>query len=94
MPTVHFEPLMLTGRVYYAGSYEDKSPFAAVFTVQLLSGGRAHLSAAHGAITPEAARVIAQKLQEEWGVTRLDMERHRRPVDVDVGRVSGFGDLE
>lgn len=93
MAIVHLEPTTLIGRVYYAGSYEDRSPFDAVFTVLLLGEGRAKVMAAHGKIDLRAYGAIARALREQHGVMKCEMERHGRPVDVDVGRASDFGAL-
>ena len=92
-PTVHFEPITLVGRVYYNGTYENRDPFDAVFSVLLLGEGRAKVMAAHGRIDIRAYGQIARQLRAEWGVTHVDLERHGRPVEVRVDRASAFGDV-
>ena len=93
MAQVHLEPVTLIGRVYENGSYEQRSPFAAVFTVLLLGGGKAKLMAAHGHIGLRACGEIARQLRANYGVTALEMERHGRQISVDADRPSDFGAL-
>lgn len=93
-PTVHFEPVTLIGRVYYDGTYENRDPFDAVFSVLLLGEGRAKVMAAHGKINVRAYGQIARQLKSEWGVTRVELERHGHAAEVNVERASGFGGLD
>ena len=101
LPTVHFEPVQiegavrpfLVGRVYYQGSYEEKSAFDAVFLVILRGDGTAFVMAAHGRFNFRAYAAIARRLLDDWGVARCDMTRHGKPLEVDTARASGFGEL-
>lgn len=93
MVQVNLEPVTLIGRVYETGSFEERSPFAAVFTVMLLGGGKAKLMAAHGHIDIKACGEIARQLRANYGVTALEMERHGRQISVGADRPSDFGNL-
>lgn len=92
MTTVHLDPTILVGRVYYGdGGFEDRTPFDAVFTAVLLGDGKAKLIAAHGTITRKAYGVIARALRDQYGVTQCDMERRGKPITVSTDRASDFG---
>lgn len=91
--TVHLEVTQAVGRVYYHGNFEGRDPFHAVFNVLFTGAGTAKLIAAHGTIDMRAARLIAQELRVKFGVTKLQMERHGRDIEVDADRVSNFIDL-
>ena len=93
MATVHFEVTQAIGRVYYHGTYENRDPFHAVFTVLFLGACKAKVMAAHGTIDVRAAREIAVALRKQFGVTHLEMERHGRDIEVRADRASGFMDL-
>lgn len=102
MTTVHLEPVQiegavrpfLVGRVYESGSFEARSPFAAVFLIILEGAGRAYAMAAHGKISIRAYGIAARLLRDDWGVQHVDMSRHRRTVEIGVGRASDFGGLD
>lgn len=93
MVQVHLEPITLIGRVYETGSFEQRSPFDAVFTVMLLGDGKAKLMAAHGHLGIRACGEIARQLRAQYGITALEMERHGRQISVAADRPSDFGTL-
>lgn len=101
MTTVHLEEVPIDGarfnplicRLYYSGSFEELTPFDAVFFVVRRADHTAYMMGAHGKITVRAYGAIARKLHDEYGITRCDMQRHGKEISVDTARASGFGDL-
>lgn len=85
--SVHLEPITLVGRVYEDGSFEERSPYCAVFSVLLLGEGRARVIAAHGKMGPAACAELARQLHEDWGVAQMEIERHGRQVTIDAARL-------
>jgi len=86
---IHFEPIELIGRIFYTeGSYEERTPFDTVFNITLISPNIAFLRAAKGIITHRAYTLIAQKLQKEYKVKTVQMERDGEIVSITLNRIT------
>ena len=73
--TIHFKPILSTVRFFDDGSYEEKTPFKAVATVQFINDDEAFISGLHGTITRADMREVFEELAK-MGIKVVRYERH------------------
>ncbi|MFY0656342.1 MAG: hypothetical protein JXR12_06300 [Neptunomonas phycophila] len=73
--TIHFKPLLSTVRFFQNGSYDEKTPFHAVATVQFINDEEAFICGLHGSITRADMKELFKELAE-MGITVVRYERH------------------
>lgn len=62
---MHVEPILLTVRWYNDGeSFEQKSPYAAIATIQILNSDTAFISGLHGTVTRKRVYELAKWFKE------------------------------
>ena len=87
----HAQTTRLTVRLYDQGAtYAEKAPFRAVAQVDLRGNGVAYIHAALADGRPVSAsewRSLARMLRDDWGVMRIESDRHGKQTVFDAVRV-------
>ncbi len=72
---IHIKPVLSHIRFFPEGSYDDRTPYSAIATVQFINDDEAFISGLHGTITRAEMRAVFKELSN-MGITVVRYERH------------------
>ena len=73
--TIHFKPTLAQIRFFETGSYEERTPFKAIATVQFINDVEAFISGLNGTVTRADMIEVFRQLKA-MGITIVRYDRH------------------